>query len=44
VREAARLGPATSVLLLCTEGATDPQAWEAIVGRPLPGAAPSGPR
>jgi diaminopropionate ammonia-lyase len=43
VREAARLGPATSVLLLCTEGATDPQAWEAIVGRPLPGAAPSGP-
>ena len=36
VREAARLGPATSVLLLCTEGATDPQAWEAIVGRPPP--------
>ena len=36
VREAARLGPGTSVLLLCTEGATDPQAWEAIVGQPLP--------
>lgn len=36
VREAAQLGPGTSVLLLCTEGATDPQAWEAIVGRPLP--------
>jgi diaminopropionate ammonia-lyase len=36
VRDAARLGPGMSVLLLCTEGATDPQAWETIVGRPLP--------
>ncbi|HUY45393.1 MAG TPA: diaminopropionate ammonia-lyase [Streptosporangiaceae bacterium] len=36
VRKALRLGPETSVLLLCTEGATDPQAWEQIVGRPAP--------
>lgn len=25
-----------SVLLICTEGATDPEAWEQIVGRPAP--------
>jgi diaminopropionate ammonia-lyase len=36
VRDAARLGPGTSVLLLCTEGATDPQVWEAVVGRSVP--------
>ena len=41
-RAAARLGPGTSVLLLCTEGATDPQAWEEIVGRPLPAAHQTG--
>jgi diaminopropionate ammonia-lyase len=30
------LGPESSVLLLCTEGATDPEAWERIVGYPVP--------
>lgn len=28
------LGPASSVLLICTEGATDPYAYEQIVGHP----------
>lgn len=32
VRSALRLGPASSVLVLCTEGATDPAAWRQIVG------------
>lgn len=36
VRAAARLGARSSVLLLCTEGATDPAAWERVTGRPLP--------
>lgn len=36
VRDIARLGPAASVLVLCTEGATDPQAWETVTGHPLP--------
>ncbi len=36
VRAAAGLRPGTSALLLCTEGATDPRAWEEIVGLPLP--------
>lgn len=31
-REAAGLGPDTSALLLCTEGATDPDAYRRIVG------------
>jgi diaminopropionate ammonia-lyase len=31
-RSALRLGPASSVLVLCTEGATDPVAWQQIVG------------
>jgi diaminopropionate ammonia-lyase len=31
-RGALRLGPASSVLVLCTEGATDPVAWQQIVG------------
>jgi diaminopropionate ammonia-lyase len=35
-RGALRLGPGSSVLLLCTEGATDPEAWERIVGYPAP--------
>jgi diaminopropionate ammonia-lyase len=35
-RAALRLGRESSVLVLCTEGATDPAAWERIVGRPLP--------
>ncbi|HUZ36953.1 MAG TPA: diaminopropionate ammonia-lyase [Streptosporangiaceae bacterium] len=39
VRDACQLGPDTSVLLLCTEGATDEAAWEQIVGRPVPGSA-----
>jgi diaminopropionate ammonia-lyase len=34
------LSRGASVLLLCTEGATDPQSWERIVGRPLPPAEP----
>ncbi len=33
VRTALRLGPASSVLVLATEGATDPAAWQQIVGR-----------
>jgi diaminopropionate ammonia-lyase len=37
---ALRLGPASSVLLLCTEGATDPGSWERIVGYQVPGASP----
>jgi diaminopropionate ammonia-lyase len=32
VRIALRLGPASSVLVLCTEGATDPAAWQRIAG------------
>lgn len=36
IREAIRLNSGTSVLLLCTEGATDAHAWEQIVGRPVP--------
>jgi diaminopropionate ammonia-lyase len=35
-RAALRLGPASSVLVLCTEGATDPASWERIVGYPAP--------
>lgn len=31
-RTALRLGPASSVLVLCTEGATDPAAWQQITG------------
>jgi diaminopropionate ammonia-lyase len=38
-RAALRLGRESSVLVLCTEGATDPAAWERIVGRPVPAAA-----
>jgi threonine dehydratase len=37
VRRALRLGPGSTALLLCTEGATDPAAWEQIVGHPPPG-------
>ncbi|HZA20982.1 MAG TPA: diaminopropionate ammonia-lyase [Actinomycetota bacterium] len=33
-RERLGLGPGASVLLLCTEGATDPAAYERIVGHP----------
>ena len=33
-RAAARLGPEARVLLLCTEGATDPEAYRRIVGAP----------
>jgi diaminopropionate ammonia-lyase len=33
-RERLGLGPDSRVLLLCTEGATDPAAYEAIVGQP----------
>jgi diaminopropionate ammonia-lyase len=33
VRRACRLDPDVSVLVVCTEGATDPEAYEAIVGR-----------
>jgi diaminopropionate ammonia-lyase len=36
LRDAAALGPAASVLLLLTEGATDPQAWREIVGELAP--------
>jgi diaminopropionate ammonia-lyase len=36
VREALRLDGSARVLVLCTEGATDPQAWSRIVGRPVP--------
>ncbi len=35
-RAALQLGPGDSVLLLCTEGATGPEAWERIVGYPVP--------
>jgi diaminopropionate ammonia-lyase len=35
-RAALGLGKESSVLLLCTEGATDPPAWERIVGYPVP--------
>jgi diaminopropionate ammonia-lyase len=35
-REALRIGRDSRVLLLCTEGATDPAAWARIVGRPVP--------
>jgi diaminopropionate ammonia-lyase len=36
VGEALRLDGTARVLVLCTEGATDPQAWSHIVGRPVP--------
>jgi diaminopropionate ammonia-lyase len=36
VRSALGLSKESSVLLLCTEGATDPLAWERIVGYPVP--------
>lgn len=32
VRTALHLGPGSSVLVLCTEGATDPATWQQIVG------------
>jgi diaminopropionate ammonia-lyase len=35
-RAALRLGPDSRVLVLCTEGATDPAAWARIVGYPVP--------
>lgn len=34
VREHLRLGPETRVLVWSTEGATDPEHWEAVVGEP----------
>lgn len=40
VRKHIALGPTTRVLVWSTEGATDPVAWEAIVGWPPPDAAP----
>ena len=33
-RAEGRLGPQTSALLLCTEGATDPDAYRRLVGEP----------
>jgi diaminopropionate ammonia-lyase len=36
-RQATPLGPDSTVLLICTEGATDPVAYEQIVGRPVDG-------
>jgi diaminopropionate ammonia-lyase len=36
------LRPDSRVLVLCTEGATDPAAWASIVGHPVPPAAPPG--
>lgn len=38
LRKAARLGREARVLVIATESATDPAAWERIVGRPPPGA------
>jgi diaminopropionate ammonia-lyase len=35
-RAALRIGRESRVLLLCTEGATDPEAWARVVGRPVP--------
>jgi diaminopropionate ammonia-lyase len=35
-RAALGLGPASRVLVLCTEGATDPGAWQQAVGYPVP--------
>ena len=35
-RKSLRLDGAARVLVLCTEGATDPQAWSRIVGKPVP--------
>jgi diaminopropionate ammonia-lyase len=35
-REALRIGPCAAVLLLSTEGVTDPVAYDAIVRRPPP--------
>ncbi len=35
-REALGLDADATILLFCTEGATDPGNWERIVGRPLP--------
>jgi diaminopropionate ammonia-lyase len=32
LRDAARLGPGSRVLLVATEGATDPAAYRAVVG------------
>ncbi len=40
VRQALGLGPETSILLICTEGATDPAAYERIVGHPPTSATP----
>ena len=37
-RTSLRLDSAARVLVLCTEGATDPQAWSRIVGKPVPAA------
>lgn len=34
-RQALGIGPSSRVLLISTEGVTDPPRWEAIVGRPL---------
>ena len=34
LKERLGLGSGSKVLLLCTEGATDPAAYERIVGRP----------
>jgi diaminopropionate ammonia-lyase len=35
-RAALGLGPRSRVLVLCTEGATDPAAWARITGHPVP--------
>ncbi len=40
VRQALGLGPETSILLICTEGATDPAAYERIVGHSPTSATP----
>jgi hypothetical protein len=37
------LRPDSRVLVLCTEGATDPAAWAGIVGHPAPPGADIGP-
>jgi diaminopropionate ammonia-lyase len=42
-RPALRLGPASRVLVLCTEGVTDAASWTAITGQPAPEAAWPGP-
>jgi len=43
-RDAVRLGRESRVLVLCTEGATDPAAWARITGLPLPPSEPGGRR